>query len=60
VFDAAALQAVRYALHVRADLQPGHVVHGPALVAEAETTTLVPAGRIARVDAFGHLILSPA
>jgi N-methylhydantoinase A len=60
VFDAAALQAVRYAFHVRADLQPGHVVHGPALVAEAETTTLVPAGRIARVDAFGHLILSPA
>jgi N-methylhydantoinase A len=60
VFDAAALQAVRYAVHLRADLRPGHFVRGPALVAEPETTTLIPAGRIARVDASGHLILSPA
>jgi N-methylhydantoinase A len=60
VFDAAELRGMRYAFHLRADLAPGHVLRGPALVAEAETTTLVPAGQIARVDAFGHLILSPA
>jgi N-methylhydantoinase A len=60
VFDAAALRGVRYAVHVRADLRPGNLVRGPALVAEPETTTLVPADRVARVDSFGHLLLSPA
>ena len=60
VFDAATLRATRYAVHLRADLQPGSVVRGPALIAEAETTTLVPADRVARVDPFGHLVLSPS
>jgi N-methylhydantoinase A len=60
VLDAAALRGVRYAVHLRADLRPGNLVRGPALVAEPETTTLVPADRVARVDSFGHLILSPA
>jgi N-methylhydantoinase A len=60
VFDAAALRGVVYAVHLRADLRPGNLVRGPALVAEPETTTLVPADRVARVDSFGHLLLSPA
>ena len=60
VFDAAALREAPYAVHLRADLLPGHLVRGPALVAEPETTTLVPADRVVRVDAFGHLIVSPA
>src|SRR5262247_85533 len=49
VFDAATLRATRYTVHLRADLHAGSVVRGPALITEAETTTLVPADRVARV-----------
>ncbi len=46
-----------FALHWRFDLAPGARVAGPALVAEHETTTVVPAGWAARLDTAGHLVL---
>jgi N-methylhydantoinase A len=45
----------RFALHWRFDLAPGQRVDGPALVAEHETTAVVPAGWQARLDDRGHL-----
>ena len=46
-----------FALHWRFDLRPGVAVRGPALVAEDETTTVVPAGWTARLDTAGHLVM---
>ncbi|MFM1855007.1 MAG: hypothetical protein RLZ83_316 [Pseudomonadota bacterium] len=44
-----------FGLHWRFDLAPGERVQGPALVAEHETTVVVPAGWQARLDSHGHL-----
>ncbi|MEI7446225.1 MAG: hydantoinase/oxoprolinase family protein, partial [Burkholderiales bacterium] len=46
-----------FALHWRPDLRPGLAVRGPALVAEDETTTVVPTGWTARLDTAGHLVM---
>jgi N-methylhydantoinase A len=46
-----------FALHWRFDLRPGVAIRGPALVAEDETTTVVPAGWTARLDTAGHLVM---
>ena len=48
---------VRAAVHLRPDLGEGAAVPGPALIAEAQTTTVVPAGWEARVLAGGHLLV---
>jgi N-methylhydantoinase A len=42
----------------RADLTPGDVVQGPALITEPQTTTLVSADFTARVDSLGNLMLT--
>ena len=39
----------------RPDLAPGAELDGPAVVTEEQTTSLIPGGFKARVDAFGHL-----
>ena len=44
------------AVHHRAELQAGAVVAGPALIAEAQTTTVVPGGWEATVLPGGHLL----
>ena len=41
----------------REDLAPGTRVAGPVAVVEDQTTTVVPAGFEARVDAYGNVIL---
>jgi N-methylhydantoinase A len=41
----------------RRDLRAGQHVDGPAVVEQDDTTTLVPAGFRATVDAFGNLVL---
>lgn len=41
----------------RPDLPAGSALDGPALIGEAETTTVVPAGWRARIDSGGHLRL---
>jgi len=46
------------ALVVREDLRPGHVVDGPAIIAERNATTVVEPGWRARVTEFDHLVLA--
>lgn len=48
------------ALVRRADLLAGHRFAGPAIVAQDDTTTVVPSGFAAEVDRFGNLHLIPA
>ncbi len=45
------------ALVVRADTRPGHVVEGPAIIAEKNATTVVEPGWRAAVTALDHLVL---
>jgi N-methylhydantoinase A len=49
--------SMKTAIFQRPDLAPGWRVYGPAIVEEWTTTTLVPPGWSATVDAFGNLIL---
>ena len=46
-----------FGLHWRFDLHTGENIAGPALVAEDETTIVVPAGWMARLDEQGHLMM---
>ena len=57
VWEPALGRAVDFGLYWRFDLPRERRVTGPALIAEHETTTVVPAGWTARVDSLGHLIL---
>ncbi len=41
----------------RESLPPGHEVHGPALVEQADTTIVIPAQQVARVDERGNLLI---
>ena len=45
------------ALVVREQTKPGHVIAGPAIIAEKNATTVVEPGWQARVTAFDHLVL---
>jgi 5-oxoprolinase (ATP-hydrolysing) len=45
-------------LYRRTDMVPGHVVPGPAIIAEANATTVVEPGWEATVTALGHLVLT--
>ena len=57
LFAAAATGPIRAAVHRRADLAEGAVVRGPALIAEEQTTTVVPEGWEARVLPGGHILV---
>lgn len=57
LFDAAARGFERAAIYRRADLQPGHRLAGPALVVEAQTTTVVGPQFELTVDGRGYLVL---
>ena len=46
------------ALYPRATLQPGDVITGPAIIAEANATTVVEPGWQAQVTTLDHLLLS--
>jgi 5-oxoprolinase (ATP-hydrolysing) len=45
------------AVYLRASLKPGNVLNGPAIIAEANATTVVEAGWQAEVTAYDHLVL---
>ena len=45
------------ALVERSDAKPGHVITGPAIVAERNATTIVEPGWQARITALDHLLL---
>jgi len=57
LFDAAARGFERAGIYRRADLRPGHRLAGPALVVEAQTTTVVGPQFELGVDARGYLVL---
>lgn len=44
-------------LYDRAKLMAGNVVHGPAIIDQMDTTTVVPVGTTATVDAYLNLML---
>ncbi len=44
-------------LYWRFDLSRGAQINGPAIIAEDETSTLVPAGFAARINALGYIVM---
>src|SRR5262249_36788440 len=57
IFSPAELTMQDVAVYHRAALGGGHVVPGPAVIAEEETTTVVPAGFVARINPLGSIVL---
>jgi N-methylhydantoinase A len=57
VYEPGLGRMVDHALFWRPDLAPGDQVEGPAVIAEEQTTTIVPAAFSARIDSLGHLVL---
>ena len=51
-------QRQAFGLHWRFDLGPTDQVLGPALIAEHETTLVVPAGWSAQLNSNGHLVMA--
>jgi len=45
-------------IHLRADVKPGDIIRGPAIVAESNATTVVEAGWQAEVTPYNHLVLT--
>jgi N-methylhydantoinase A len=58
IFDAAAGDWIDVPVYDRDRLAPGAALDGPALVAEPQTTTLVPRGFAAQVNALGYIELA--
>ena len=48
---------VRADIYQRSSLSPGNVVPGPAIIEEMSSTTVLPPGWVANVDAFGNLVM---
>jgi len=46
-------------VYERLELEVGAVIHGPALLEQADTTIFVDPGLDARVDRFGNLVITP-
>ena len=59
VFFSDAADFVETAIYDRDRLRAGHVVVGPAVIEEVDSTTLLHAGYRAEVDEFGNLLISP-
>ncbi len=57
IFDRAPDEPCQAALHRRELLAPGDWFNGPALVVEAQTTTVVTSDFSGVVNAQGHLVL---
>jgi N-methylhydantoinase A len=57
VLDPASGRHGNAALHERAALGPGMSLDGPALIVEDGTTTVVPQGFRARINALGQIVL---
>lgn len=45
-------------LYQRTDLAAGHQLSGPAIIAQEDTTTVIPPGFDVQVDRFGNLVIS--
>ncbi|HTV46081.1 MAG TPA: hydantoinase/oxoprolinase family protein [Stellaceae bacterium] len=58
VFDPALGEFVMVAIHERGTLHPGARIHGPAIITEDETSTVVTRAFTARIDSFGYIELT--
>ncbi|MEZ5860434.1 MAG: hydantoinase/oxoprolinase family protein [Geminicoccaceae bacterium] len=58
VFAPVLERMIEVAVHDRATLRPGAAIEGPAIIVEAQTSTVVPEGFDAFVDGFGHIELA--
>jgi N-methylhydantoinase A len=58
VRDTASGGELDWAVYDRADLVTGSVLHGPAIIAESETSTLIGPGWTARIDGRGYIEMS--
>ncbi|MEJ2402281.1 MAG: hydantoinase/oxoprolinase family protein [Xanthomonadales bacterium] len=57
LFDPAGRQSVEARVWMREALVPGDRIEGPALITEAQTTTVVAPGWRATLDRHGHILL---
>jgi N-methylhydantoinase A len=57
IFAPAELNLQSVPVYHRLDVGPGSLMPGPAVIAEDETTTIVPAGFVARINPLGSIIL---
>jgi N-methylhydantoinase A len=57
LFDPAGRQTVDAQVWLRDELRAGDRVEGPALITEAQTTTVVAPGWRATIDPNGHIVL---
>jgi N-methylhydantoinase A len=57
VYDQAEQDMRAVDIYHRRDLSPGSFMPGPAIVAEDETTTIVPKGFVARLNTIGAIVL---
>ena len=55
VRDTATGETCAWAVYDRAALPPGATLHGPAIIAESETSTLIGPGWTARIEAHGYI-----
>jgi N-methylhydantoinase A len=58
IFDPEAGEFIEVAIHERDDLVPGACVAGPAVIVEAETSTVVSRQFNAKIDRFGYIELT--
>ena len=49
------MQPVSLPVYERSALLAGNVLHGPALIVQSTSTTLLEPGAVARVDEIGNL-----
>ena len=57
MFDAELGELVDCPVYARSELAPGSAIAGPAIVAEDETSTFVPAGFGAALDSVGYIVM---
>ena len=57
IFDPGLGQMVEAGVHLRDDLAPDAVIEGPALIAEAQTTSVVSAAFTARIASSGAIVM---
>jgi len=58
VRDTATGEVSEWQVYDREAMQPGAMVQGPAIIAEAETSTLIGPGWVCRMDGLGYLDLT--
>ena len=57
MYDPRTAAMLESALYLREDLQPGNRIEGPALIIEAQTTTVVASGYYVEVNAREDLVM---